>query len=186
MAFYHRRRPLLPDESFPPEDCLFCGEGRDRHDVRWPYPLDGGGEDCPAFTTDRPLPEVVKPPIGRWEPGSRFEVVDADDPPEFAELMEVTLKSRDGSELVPSPGSELMVPDAADLTVFRGVPIEQVRSITTDGRSWIGITAPKLSLPPGQGKVLTARVSGGKGLEVGDLISVPALLIIAFTLKSGS
>lgn len=113
--------------------------------------------------------------------GARFEVVGPEDnEPGFANLIQVTLRSTDGATGEPVPGMELMVPDAANLKVFRGVPIEQVRAITLDGARWIEVIRPTLSLPPGQGKVLTAEVLEGKGLSAGDMISVGVAQIIAF------
>jgi hypothetical protein len=112
--------------------------------------------------------------------GGRYEVVDLDDPPEFGELAEVVLRSLDGGEL-PVPGMEVMVPDAADLSLLRGVPVEQVRAITLDGSRWISIYRPSLSIPPGQGKVLSAFVSEAKGLSKDAAITVGVGQIVAFT-----
>lgn len=106
----------------------------------------------------------------RPEPGQRFEVVGPDDDFRGKDLFEMTLRSMDGSAGEPRPGMELMLPDAANLKTFRGQPIEQVRSITLDGSRWIVIRQPSLSLPPGQGKVLSAEVTDAKRISTGEII----------------
>lgn len=90
---------------------------------------------------------------------TRFRVVDPLEEP-HAELEEVTLRSTDGSDLNLPVGTELLIPEEADLSVIRGVPIEDIDYITLDGRTWINVRPVYCHMSPGGGKTLVCEVVG--------------------------
>lgn len=90
---------------------------------------------------------------------SRYRVVDPAEET-FRELEEVTLVSTDGSDLNLPVGTELLVPEEADLSTIRGVPIEDIDYITLDGRTWINVRPVMCHMSPGGGKTLVVEVVG--------------------------